>query len=158
MLENLTSLVAKSFEEKDYRPVAVGIVEDCLGRILFVQSAKNLDDWSFPQGGIEEGENPKSALLREIGEETGISFNQLSEPEFKGSEVLDSESSRLDKRGFTRGKRYFFFSVFYSGPTELKIDTGELNDYRWIVLSEVLSVLSTTRNDKKLLMLKFLAD
>ena len=138
--------------------MVVSILKDTSGRILFVQSAKNLNEWYFPQGGIEEGESPKSAILREIQEEIGISFDQLSEPEFRGCEVLDAESSRLDKRGFTKGKRYFFFSALYDGPTVLVIDVKELNNYRWVAPADILDILATTRNDKKLLMLKFLAD
>ena len=29
------------------------------------------DVWQFPQGGIDENENPKSAILRELEEEIG---------------------------------------------------------------------------------------
>ncbi len=157
-MTDLVSLINKSFEEKEYRPVAVGIIKDSLGRILFVQSAKNLNEWYFPQGGIELNERPEPALVREIGEETGILSDQLADLCFKGHEDLDAESTRMDKRGFTKGKRYFFFTVSYSGSAELKIDTSELHDYRWVSSTGISDVLAKTRNDKKVLMLKFLAD
>lgn len=157
MTDNLVSLINKALEEKEYRPVVVGIVKDALGRILFVQSAKNLNEWYFPQGGIELNESPESALVREIGEETGILSYQLTNLDFKGWEDLNAESTRKDKRGYTKGKRYFFFTALYRGPVELKIDTKELHDYRWVNPAEISGILTRTRNDKKLLMLKFIA-
>ena len=33
--------------------------------------------WSLPKGGIEKGEKPEAAALREIAEETGLPINQL---------------------------------------------------------------------------------
>jgi len=33
--------------------------------------------WSLPKGGIEKGERPEAAALREIAEETGLPINQL---------------------------------------------------------------------------------
>ena len=33
------------------------------------------DAWQMPQGGIDDGENPKQAALRELYEETGVPEN-----------------------------------------------------------------------------------
>lgn len=57
------------------------------GRILMAYRSKDRprypDCWSFPGGGVEDGETLEQALLRELGEEIGIvpthyvSFDQL---------------------------------------------------------------------------------
>jgi len=49
---------------------AGGIVVGPEGKILLVQQRGGM--WSFPKGGIKEGENPAEAALREVREETGI--------------------------------------------------------------------------------------
>lgn len=44
--------------------------------ILLVYRAKH-DDWSFPKGHIEEGENPEQAMRREVVEETGLTVKKV---------------------------------------------------------------------------------
>jgi 8-oxo-dGTP pyrophosphatase MutT (NUDIX family) len=112
LLERISSLVTEAHETKEYRPVGVAVIEDTAGNFLFVQSAKNPDDWWFPQGGVEPGEDATQAILRESQEELGVSPDQLALKDFFGSADLDAETVRADKRGFTRGKRYLF-SISY---------------------------------------------
>ena len=56
----------------------VGAYARCLdpaGRLLLVRMARGLDEgrWTLPGGGIEWGEHPDAAVVRELEEETGIS-------------------------------------------------------------------------------------
>jgi len=37
------------------------------------------NDWTFPKGHIEKGEDIKAAVLREVAEETGLSINFIQE-------------------------------------------------------------------------------
>ena len=58
--------------------VAVALV-DGRGRILLQQRAPGramAGLWEFPGGKVEEGELPEEALIREIGEELGISLDE----------------------------------------------------------------------------------
>ena len=47
------------------------VLED--GRVLMIQvrDIGGSELWTFPKGGVENGESPEEAALREVGEETG---------------------------------------------------------------------------------------
>ena len=124
--------------------------------MLFVQSAKNPDDWSPPQGGIDSGEDVTQGIFREMGEEVGMQPEQLEVSGYQGVLDLDAESGRKDKRGFTKGKKYFFFNVEYSGPEELKIEKSEIADYKWVNESDIKEILGTTRPEKRDMILQIL--
>ncbi len=52
-----------------YRPNACAIILDEDGSILLCERAKQRGAWQFPQGGVEIGEDPAGAILRELKEE-----------------------------------------------------------------------------------------
>ncbi|MCK9162128.1 MAG: RNA pyrophosphohydrolase [Arcobacter butzleri] len=65
----------KTKKTKNYRPNVAAIImsprypHTC---DVFIASRTDIDDaWQFPQGGIDEGENAKDALYRELREEIG---------------------------------------------------------------------------------------
>ena len=67
-------LQKKGFILKKYRPnVAAIVVSPKYPSKVEVLIAKrsDVDAWQFPQGGIDEGETPKEALVRELKEEIG---------------------------------------------------------------------------------------
>ncbi|ARJ69627.1 RNA pyrophosphohydrolase [Paracoccus contaminans] len=56
-----------------YRPCAGVVLVNHQGRIFAGHRIDNpADAWQMPQGGIDEGEAPRAAALRELFEETGI--------------------------------------------------------------------------------------
>ena len=59
---------------KKYRPNVAAVVlspkyPEKVG--ILIAKRNDVDAWQFPQGGIDEGENAKQALLRELKEEIG---------------------------------------------------------------------------------------
>ncbi|MEV0842826.1 NUDIX domain-containing protein [Actinocatenispora sera] len=52
-------------------PSAAAVVHDDAGRILLEQRS-DTGTWALPAGGIDPGEQPAAAALREIEEETGV--------------------------------------------------------------------------------------
>lgn len=157
MFKDLSPLITEAHSNREYRPVAVAIIKNAIEQILFVQSAKN-SEWYLPQGGIEPEENILEALFRELEEELRMARADLRSVQCKGYKDLDFEPDRSDRRGFTKGKRYFFFDMEYLELPSLNINTAEVKDYKWADLKDAALVLAETRKEKRFLILKFLAD
>jgi putative (di)nucleoside polyphosphate hydrolase len=102
--------------------------------------------WQMPQGGIDAGEDPYPAALRELYEETGIrSVSLLAEmpdwitydfpPELLGTPVA---------RGFA-GQRQKWFAMRFTG-TDDEINLAahgepEFETWRWVPLAETLDII-----------------
>lgn len=65
--------------DKPYRPNVGIIVFNKNAEVLVGERINVLGSWQFPQGGIDAGEDPKTAALRELYEEVGISNAHLVE-------------------------------------------------------------------------------
>lgn len=139
----------------DYRPVVVAIIRDEVDRVLLVQSARNATHWSPPQGGIEDHETAAQAVYREVAEEVGILASQLVQLGYLGCSTLDAEPERVERRGFSRGKCYFFFTARYQGLAAITLNHEELTGYQWVSKNAVGSILATTRPEKRNLLLSF---
>ena len=63
-------------EETLYRPNAGIIIFNKEGKLLWCKR-KTGDGWQFPQGGIDKGESPEEAILRETYEEVGLHKHQI---------------------------------------------------------------------------------
>jgi 8-oxo-dGTP pyrophosphatase MutT (NUDIX family) len=82
--------------------------------------------WSLPKGGIERGEKPEAAALREIAEETGLPINQL-----RLVRRLPDVSYAFGWRGTVAFKTVTNYLVELSGDAALAPQLSEIEDVRW---------------------------
>lgn len=112
-------------EYANYRP-CVGIMLLNDEGLVFVgrRRAKRLSDalggdhlWQMPQGGIDAGENPYQAALRELTEETNVtSVEPLAEaPEWYCYD-LPADTTKKAWRGRYQGQRQKWFAFRFTGP------------------------------------------
>jgi len=151
-------------KKKEYRPVAVAILyikrEDDHNLFLItktpIENAKT--PWSFPQGGIDPEENIDKAIVRELYEEIGVSSDKLKFVQLGFlREHVAAESSRIDKRGFTKGKAYIFSIVEYLGkPNILTLNPTEVDEAKWVSHDEASLYLTLARPEKAVLLKKAL--
>ncbi len=122
-----------------YRP-CVGIMLVNADNQVFV--ARRIDQqveaWQMPQGGVDEGETPVEAAIRELGEETGINANSV--------EVLAETSDWIPYdlphdlvpklwKGRFRGQTQKWFLLKFSGDdAEINIvqDHQEFSRWAWM--------------------------
>jgi putative (di)nucleoside polyphosphate hydrolase len=100
--------------------------------------------WQMPQGGIDRGEIPKVAAVRELHEETGVSSAAiLAESKDWISYDLPPETVGRAMKGKFRGQRQKWFAMRFTGE-EREIDLAleghkpEFDAWRWAGAAEVL--------------------
>ena len=116
-----------------YRPAVAAILQDRSGRILICERADASGAWQFPQGGMEAGETPVAALMREVLEEISLPRNAYSIICVQGPYRYRFPAG-ITKKGF-RGQAHHYFLLRLRGPKSLVNIAGlnaEFRSTRWI--------------------------
>ncbi len=117
-----------------YRPNVAGILRDRNGKILVAERLNYPGAWQFPQGGVDQGEDLREALYRELEEEIGVGRERYQVVEERGGYRYEFVNGRL-KFGIYGGQEQTYFLCDYLGHhDEISIDTKhpEFQQVRWI--------------------------
>lgn len=128
-----------------YRPCAGVMVMNAQGAV-FVGQRKDSPNraWQMPQGGIEKGEAPRDAALRELEEETGIAASQVTVvAETAGWVPYELPADLIGKlwKGRFRGQEQKWFLMRFHGTdadVNIETDHQEFSDWKWMPLDQLV--------------------
>ena len=127
--------------EKPFRPCVVAVIRDFKGLVLAGERSDRPGAWQLPQGGIDAGEEPQEALMRELREEIGSDglcirgrssdWIRYTFPETVNREML---------REFQGQQQIWFLLEFLPGvKPDLTLADGEFRDVRWMHPDELIA-------------------
>ena len=101
--------------------------------------------WQLPQGGIDEDEDPRVAVFRELEEEIGTRKAEVigEHPDWLTYD-LPPDLLGVAWRGRYRGQRQRWFAMRFTGEdSDIRLDLDprpEFDAWRWVRLSELPSL------------------
>ena len=122
----------------DLRVAAYAVVER-RGRILLTHWRRgHLHGWTLPGGGLESGEDPRDAVVREVMEETGL--------EARVGKLLGVDSRVMVREEVPDGIdpelhtiRIVYRASVTDGPLQHEVG-GSSDEARWVALREIRSL------------------
>jgi len=130
--------------KQGFRAQVVGCFLNCKKLLFLFNEKYNL--WQLPQGGIDNQETIDQAFSREMTEELGKAFMKAVDKNLtlvgedqiifpiatQGSRNLKTDNGETI---FLKGKKYFFITVAVN-ISDIKIESTEFDDYKWVSFSE----------------------
>jgi putative (di)nucleoside polyphosphate hydrolase len=145
-------------EDLPYRPNVGAVLFNRAGRIFVARRADlpNAEGpaggWQLPQGGIDEAEDPRVAIFRELGEEIGTAAAEIigEHPDWLHYD-LPPELIGKALGGKYRGQRQRWFALRFRGAdSDIRLDLDphpEFDAWRWEDLANLPSLAVSFKRD-----------
>jgi len=124
---------------REYRPNVAALMVNEKGELLVCERLLNPGAWQFPQGGVDDGEEPSVAILREIEEEIGLKAEHYVVVKWQDGyrydypEGVRKKKSPEKARFIGQEQRYYLCRVNSDAPeVNLMQEPREFSKARWI--------------------------
>lgn len=137
-----------------YRPCVGVMMLNVQGAVFVGQRLDSaVSAWQMPQGGVEKGENPRDAALRELWEETGVDpglVSVIAETEdWLPYELPFHLVPKLWKGRFRGQEQKWFLMRFAGSDADINIETEhpEFSHWRWLPVTELVDNIVPFKRD-----------
>jgi len=113
-----------------FRAAVAAMIFDEQGRILLFKHTYRKFEWGIPAGGLEYGEQPDKAIVREFFEETGM--------QIKVEKLLLAESSKED-----HNISLIYLCEITSGTFK---ESNEISEMKYFEVNKLPKMLSAEKN------------
>lgn len=125
-------------DSKGYRPNVGIILCNDEGRVFWAKR-KGTNSWQFPQGGIDNNEDPETAMYRELWEETGLhpeDVQLLGRTRYWLRYKLPERYIRKNSLPLCIGQKQIWFMLRLLGDESMvRFDCGhkqEFDSFKWV--------------------------
>ena len=137
-----------------YRP-CVGVMLMNADGHLFAGQRIDWDEpaWQMPQGGIDDGETPQEAALRELWEETGVTADLVEviaqTPDWLTYDLPQEIVAKTWKGRYRGQKQKWVLMRFLGRDDQVRIDTKhpEFSHWKWMAPGEVIAAIVPFKRD-----------
>jgi putative (di)nucleoside polyphosphate hydrolase len=135
-----------------YRPCAGIMLLNNKGKVFVARRIDtDTEAWQMPQGGIENGEDPKVAAIRELEEETGITQADII-AEYQDWLTYDLPDKLYGKvwKGLYGGQTMKWYVMrFHGEDSDINIKTRhpEFSSWRWVDMNDLQEIIVPFKRD-----------
>jgi putative (di)nucleoside polyphosphate hydrolase len=139
-------------ESLPYRPCAGMMVLNRENKVFVARRIGLASEyWQMPQGGIDKGEDPLDAAVRELEEEIGTRDVELmfSLDEWLLYDLPDELVGKVWKGRYRGQKQKWFLFRFLGADSDINIvtDHPEFSEWKWTVLDQVATDIVPFKRD-----------
>ena len=159
------ALTADQIAKLPYRKCVGVMLVNSAGHVFVGQRIdSDIPAWQMPHGGIDDGEDPDAAALRELWEETGVPADRVTlvaqTEDWLPYDLPHDIVPRIWKGRYRGQEQKWFLMRFHGSDDEIDItqEPREFSEWRWLPPSELVAQIVPFKREVYARVLQALGD